>query len=96
MSDQITGPLRALIPLLTAVFVSWGFDNVTAGLAAAAVIAVGAAVWSWFSNRTAAHVAAVAAAKGTEVSKLGTTITLVDPHLAETAKLAATDVRGNG
>jgi hypothetical protein len=49
--EQILGPLRAVVPLLTAVGVSWGLDDYTAGLASGAVLMTLAAVWSYFKNR---------------------------------------------
>lgn len=67
MDDQIGGVLRAVAPVLTAMFASWGLDSSTAGLAAGAVVAIAAAAWSWYSNRLASKAKAVAASGATVV-----------------------------
>ena len=54
--DQITGPIRALGPLLVMLLVYYGMDEQTAGLVIAAVLAVIAASWSFYSNRPTALV----------------------------------------
>ena len=54
--DQVTGPIRSLGPLLVLLLVYYGMDEQTAGLVIAAVLAVIAASWSFYSNRPAALV----------------------------------------
>ncbi len=54
--DQVTGPIRALGPLLVLLLVYYGLDEQTAGLVVAAVLAVIAASWSFYTNRPAALV----------------------------------------
>lgn len=51
MNDQLTGPLRTFIPLLTALLVTWGMDDKTAGFVAGAIIMLAMAAWSYYSNR---------------------------------------------
>lgn len=50
--DQITGPIRAFIPLLTAALIVWGMDDKTAGFTAGGVALLAMAAWSYYSNRT--------------------------------------------
>lgn len=93
--DNITGPLRAVVPAFVAYMVGRGW--IPAGSAAdigAAVIALGAAGWSVYSNRRTAKVADVAAMPGTTVSPDGKTIHVVEPELVTAAKEAATPASG--
>ncbi len=98
MFNQITGTLRALVPMLVTYFVARGYLPTelqgVAGELLLAAVGFSAAAWSWWSNRPAAQVAAVAALPGTTVSPTGKTILVLDPQLAEAAKSAATDASG--
>lgn len=80
-TDQIAGMLRSVVPVLTTMFVSWGLDNTTAGLVAGAVVAVGAAAWSWVSNRLAN--------KAKDVAASGATVVVPSNASPELKKLAA-------
>ena len=52
-SNQINGILRAVVPALTAILAGSGyFPGESAGQVVAAILAMGAAVWSVYSNRT--------------------------------------------
>ncbi len=63
--DQIAGPLRAILPALIAFAVGKGWLNAgSADWIVSSVLAIGAAVWSIWSNRPAA-MAANAQATGT-------------------------------
>jgi hypothetical protein len=49
--EQVFGPLRSLLPLLTGVLVSFGADDKTAGVAAGGLVFLATALWSWWSNK---------------------------------------------
>ena len=53
-ANQITGPLAAIAPLLTAALVAWGMDDNSAGLFAGGAVMLVAGAFSLYSNRTAA------------------------------------------
>lgn len=82
-TDQLTGPLRALAPIIIALLVSWGLDSTTAGFLAAAVIALLSAAWSWWSNRPVKMAADVSEITGVKV--------VVGPNAPEPLKKLAGD-----
>lgn len=93
--DQVIGILRILIPMALAWFVGKGFiTNEAAGDIATALVALAAAVWSAWSHTHAATVGKVAAMAGTEVTKHGAIIEILDPELAKAAQANATNVKG--
>jgi ABC-type branched-subunit amino acid transport system substrate-binding protein len=53
-ANQITGPLAAVAPLLTAALVAWGMDDNSAGLIAGGIVMLLAGAFSLYSNRSAA------------------------------------------
>lgn len=66
-AEQINGPLRGVGPLLIGILVYLGLDDVTAGLTATAILAVGAAAWSFYRNRPAGIASEAAKIPGVQV-----------------------------
>jgi hypothetical protein len=87
--DQWTGLIRTLVPAIVAYAVARGW--VPAGAAAdigAAIIALAAAGWSWWSNSKTELVKTIAAMPETKVE--GNAILLKDSALAQAAQAAKT------
>jgi hypothetical protein len=66
-AEQFNGPLRGLGPLVVGMLVYWGMDDVTAGLTSTAILAVAAAAWSFYKNRSAGIAQQAALIPGVEV-----------------------------
>lgn len=87
-TDQLTGPLRAIAPILIALLVSWGLDSTTAGFLAAAVIALLSAAWSWYANRPVAIATEIAKMPGVQVN--------IGPSASVALRRLAADPRVSG
>ena len=89
-SDQITGILRIVLPVLISLFGGTILPDTTVTSITTVAATVLAAIWSAFAHTTTATVATVAALPTTKVSADGKTITLLDPKLIAASKAAAT------
>jgi len=56
-TEQTTGLLQALGPIVVGVLVYWGVDSATAGYLATGILALIAAAWSFYSNQPATALA---------------------------------------
>jgi hypothetical protein len=93
--EQIAGVGRAVVPAVVAYAVAKGYVSESAAAdVIAAVLAVGAAVWSVTKNSKASRVASVAAMPGTIVDQNGKRIVITDPDLARASRESATGVNG--
>lgn len=89
MNEQIVGAARPVVVAAVSYLVGAGIiPTGSADLIVTAVLAVGAAAWSWRSNSKSSLVAKVAAMPETKVE--GNKIVIKDSELATAAQVSAT------